>query len=173
MLLNQFITLSVFLHSFTFVSSDKLLFIFFCMCLLTLPISFFAGFSNLVVGRFKKFSLWHFNMMKLLPAPLLSILSKMFVSLPCLIPPLVIFVVMRLSVFLYVDVIAFCKKFQYSSLLRRYIFDVLSPAVKFLLDDRIPFRSLASVLWDLLSTFQNLRFFTNFIKSSSNGTVDI
>ena len=40
MLLNQFITLSVFLHSFTFISSDKVLFIFCNMCLLILPISF-------------------------------------------------------------------------------------------------------------------------------------
>ena len=31
------------------------------MCLLILPVSFFAGFSNLVVGRLKKFSLWSFK----------------------------------------------------------------------------------------------------------------
>ena len=66
MLLNQFITLSVFFHSFTFVSSDKVLFIFCNMCLLILPISFFAGFNNLAVGQFKTFSLWSFNVMKLL-----------------------------------------------------------------------------------------------------------
>ena len=108
--------------------------------------------------------------MKLLPVPLISILLMTFVSLACLIPSSFIFVAVRLFVFLYFDVMAFRKRFEYSSLLRRYIFDVLSTAVKVLFDDRIPFRSLASVLWNLLSIFQNLRFFTNFIKSSSNGT---
>ena len=170
MLLNQFITLSVFFHSFTFVSSDKVLFIFCNMCLLILPISFFAGFSNLVVYRFKKFSLRSFNVVKLLPVLLILILLMTFTSLVCLIPSLFIFVAVHLSVFLYFHVIAFCKRFEYSSLLRRYIFDILSAAVKVFFDDRIPLRSLASVLWNLLSTFRNLRFFTNFIKSSSNYT---
>ena len=108
--------------------------------------------------------------MKLLPVPLISILSMTFGSLACLIPSSFIFVAVRLSVFLYFDLIANCKNLEYSSLIRRYIFDVLSTAVKVLFDDCIPFRSLASVLWNLLSTFQDLRFFTNFIKSSSNGT---
>ena len=127
MLLNQFITLSVIFHSFTFVSSDKVLFLFCNMCLLILPISFFAGFSNLVVGRFKKFSLWSFNVIKLLPVPLISILLMTLTSLSCLIPSLFIFVAVRLCVCLYFDAIAFYKRFEYSSLLRRYIFDVLSP----------------------------------------------
>ena len=90
--------------------------------------------------------------------------------LSLLIPSLFIFAAVRLSVFLYFDVIAFCKRFGYSSLLRRYIFDVLSAAVKVLFHDCIPFRFLASLVWNLLSTFRNLRFFTSFIKSSSNGT---
>ena len=167
MLLDQFITLSGFFHSFTFISSDKVLFIFCNMCLLILPISFFAEFSNLLIGRFKKYFLWSFKVMKLLPLPLISILSMMFASLVCLITSLFIFVAAHLSVFLYFDVTAFCKRFEYSSLLRRYIFHVLSAAVKVLFDDRIPFRSLARVLWNLLPTFWNQRFFTNFIKSSS------
>ena len=108
--LNQFIMLSVFFHSFSFISSGKVLFTFCNMCLLILPISFFTGFSNLVVGQFKKFSLWSFNMMKLLPVSLISILSMMFAPLVCLIPSLFIFVAVHLSVFLYFDVIAFCKR---------------------------------------------------------------
>ena len=104
--LNQFTMISVFFHLFTFISSDKILFTFCNMCLLILPISFFTGFSNLVVGRFKKFSLWSFNMMKLLPVSLISILSMMFAPLACLIPSLFIFVAVHLSVFLYFDVIA-------------------------------------------------------------------
>ena len=101
--------------------------------------------------------------MKLLVVPLISILSMMLTSFACLIPSLFIFVVVCVSVFLYFDVIAFCKRFKYSSLLRRYIFDVLSAAVKVFFDDFMSFRSLASVLWNLLSTVRNLRFFTNFI----------
>ena len=122
------------------------------ICLVILPISFFTRFNNLVLGRFKKFSLWSFNMLKLLPVPLIQILT--FASLACLTTSLFTFVAVRLSVFLYFDVIAFCKRFEYSSLLRRYVFDVLSAAVKVLFDDRIPFRSLANALWDLLSTFR-------------------
>ena len=50
------------------------------MCLLILPISFFAGFSNLVVGPFKKFSLRPFNVIKLPPVPLISILLMLINS---------------------------------------------------------------------------------------------
>ena len=134
------------------------------MCLLILPISFFAGFSNLVVYRFKKFSLRSFNVVKLLPVLLILILLMTFTSLVCLIPSLFIFVAVRLSVFLYSDAIAFCKSLEYSFLLRRYIFDVLSAAVKVLFDARIPFKSLASVLWNLLSTFRNLKSSTKKTK---------
>ena len=56
------------------------------MWLLILPISFFVRFSNLVVGRIKKFSLWSFNVIKLLPVPLILILLMTFVSLACLVP---------------------------------------------------------------------------------------
>ena len=72
--------------------------------------------------------------------------------------------------FLYFDVIAFFERFECSSFLRQYIFQVLSAAVKVLFDDRILLKSLASVLQNLLSTFRNLRFFTNFMKSPLNGT---
>ena len=91
--------------------------------------------------------------MKLLPVPLISILSMTFGSLARLIPSSFIFVAVRLSVFLHFDLIVFCKRFEYSSLLRRYIFDVWSAAVKVLFDYRTPFISLASVLWNLLSTY--------------------
>ena len=145
-------------YSFTFIFSDKVVFTFCNMCLLILQISFFAGFSNFVAGRFKKFSLWFFNVVKLLLVPLISILSMMLASLACLIPFLLIFVAVCLSAFLYFDVIAFWKDFEYSSLLMRYMFDVLSTAGNVLFDDGMSFRSLASVLWNLLSTFWNLRF---------------
>ena len=52
----------------------------------------------------------------------------------------------------------------------RYIFDVSSAEVKGFFDDGMSFKSLASFLSNLLSTFQNIRIFTNFIKSYSNGT---
>ena len=111
MLLDQFITLSGFFHSFTFISSDKVLFIFCNMYLLILPISLFVEFSNLVIGRFKKYFLWFFKLMKLLSLPLISILPMMFASLVCLITSLFIFIAAHLSVFLYFDVTVFCKRF--------------------------------------------------------------
>ena len=83
--------------------------------------------------------------MKLLPALLISILLMNFASLASLFPSLFIFAAVCLTVFLYFDVMAFYKRFQYSSLLRRYIFDVLPAVVKVLFDDPIIFRSLASV----------------------------
>ena len=86
---------AVFFHSFTFVSSYKVLFIFCNMGLLILLISDIVRFSILVVGRIKKFSLWSFNVMKLLPVPLISILSMTFASLAWLIPSLFIFVTVR------------------------------------------------------------------------------
>ena len=48
MFLNRFITLSVFFHSFTFIFSDKVVFIFCNMYLLILRVSFFAGFIAFV-----------------------------------------------------------------------------------------------------------------------------
>ena len=54
------------------------------MCSLMLPISFFAGLINLVVGRFKKLTLRSLNAVKLLPIPLILILSMMFASLASL-----------------------------------------------------------------------------------------
>ena len=77
---------------------------------------------------------------------------------------------MCLYIFLYFDVIVFGKRSEYSSLLRRYIFDDLSAAVKALFDDCMNFRSLASARCKLLYTYRNLRCFTNLIKSSSNST---
>ena len=90
---------------------------------------------------------------------LISILSMMFASLAYLIPSLFIFVAVCLSLFLYFDVIAFCKRFKCSSKVRRYIFDVLSAAVNVLFDDCLEFYYLLYYLC-----------FTNFVKSSSNQT---
>ena len=67
--------------------------------------------------------------MKLLLLTLISILSMLFASLACL-TPLFMFVAVCLWVFLYFDVIAFCKRFKHSPLLRQYIFNALSAAVK-------------------------------------------
>ena len=126
--MNQFIMLSVFFHSFIFSFLDKVVFIFCNKCLLILPISLFVVFNNLLVGRFY-FFLLPFNMMKLLPAPLISMLSMMFASLACLFPSLLIFASVYLSGFLCFDAIAFCKRSEYSSLLGQYTFDVFSAAV--------------------------------------------
>ena len=82
--------------------------------------------------------------MTLLPVPLISILSMMLAYLAFLNPSFLIFVVMCLSVFLYPDVITFCRRFEYSSLQRRYVFDNLLAAVKVLFDDRMTFKSLAN-----------------------------
>ena len=90
---------------------------------------------------------------------LISILSMMFASLAYLIPSLFIFVAVCLSLFLYFDVIASCKRFKCSSKVRRYIFDVLSAAVNVLFDDCLEFYYLLYYLC-----------FTNFVKSSSNQT---
>ena len=91
---------------------------------------FFAVFSNLVVNRFKKFLLWSFNVMKLLPLPLISILLMILASFACLIPSLFICIELFLSIFLYFHVIEFCKRFEYSSLLRRHKLSLLPAAVK-------------------------------------------
>ena len=99
-----------------FPFSDKVVFVFCNMCMLIVSISFFAGLGNLVVGFFKKLSLWSFNVMKLFPFQLISILSMIFASVASLTPSLFIFVAMRLPVFLCFDVIAFCK-FGLSTLL--------------------------------------------------------
>ena len=77
--------------------------------------------------------------MKLLPVLLISIQLVMFASLASLTPSLFIFVAVCLSICLYFDVIAFCKR----------QFDVLSDAVKVFFDDRSSLISLASLAWNL------------------------
>ena len=83
----------------------------------------------------------------------------MFASLVCLMPSLFIFVAVCLSVFLYFDMMVFCKRFEYSYLLRQCIFDILPALIKVLFDDQISFRYLASILRNLSSTFWNLNLF--------------
>ena len=82
----QSITLAVFFHSFTFNISHSLEFIWSRICLLILPISFLAGLMSLVVGWFKKFTLWSFKVIKQLAVLFTSTLSSIFVSLAYLIP---------------------------------------------------------------------------------------
>ena len=58
---NQLITFAVFFYSFTWNISHSLEFISSTSCLLILPIFFLARLMGLVVGCFKKFSLWFFK----------------------------------------------------------------------------------------------------------------
>ena len=71
--------------------------------------------------------------MALLPVPLISILSMMFAYLACLNPSFLIFAAMCLSVFLYLDVITFCKRFGYSSLQRDTYLTICRQQLKFCL----------------------------------------
>ena len=88
----QVIILSVFFHLFAFSFSDKVVLIFCIIGFLFLSISYFPGFINFVVGLFKEFSLWSFNVVKSLLVLLISILLKMFGSPASLTPCLFIFV---------------------------------------------------------------------------------
>ena len=148
MSLNQFITLSVFFQSFTFSFLDIVVFVFCSMGLLILPNSYFAGFSILVVERFKKFFLWSFSVVKLLLVLLISILSMILTSIASLTRSLFISVVVCLFVFLFFHVIAFS-----------FVFDVLLAAVKVLHKDHMSSISLARILWNLQFYFRNLRLF--------------
>ena len=65
-LLNQSITVSVFLHWFKPIASRMFLFAVSKIALLICPNSFFAGFMSLIVGLSLKFSLWSFRVIKLL-----------------------------------------------------------------------------------------------------------
>ena len=127
--LNQLITLAVFFHSFTFNVSHSLEFIWSKICLLILPISFLVRLMSLVVGWFKKVSLWSFKVTKKLDMPFTSTLSNIFPSLVYLIPSQLILLSASLLDFLHVVVTAFCNRRRYSSFSSRYIVDVLSAKV--------------------------------------------
>ena len=71
-LLNQSITVSVFLHWFKPIASRMFLFAVSKIALLICPNSFFAGFMSLTVGLLLKFSLWSFRVIKLLFLPFIS-----------------------------------------------------------------------------------------------------
>ena len=70
--LNQWITVSVFLHWFKPIASRMFLFVVSKIALLIRPNSFLAGFMSLTVGLFLNFSLWSLGVMKLLFSPFTS-----------------------------------------------------------------------------------------------------
>ena len=76
---------------------------------------------------------------------------------------------MLLLPFLYVAVIESFSIFLYSSLVKRYMFLVLSANVIVLFDTFILFKSCCSWSWKWFLTFLNLIFLTNEINSFSKG----
>ena len=73
---SQLIMSVVFFHSLSFSFSHKQMLSLSNIDLLVLPISFLAGFINLVLGWLTKFSLWSFKIIKQLLVLLISILSN-------------------------------------------------------------------------------------------------
>ena len=71
-LLNQSITVSVFLRWFKPVAFRMFLFVISKIALLICPNSFFARFMSLTVGLLLKLSLWSFRVIKLLFSPFTS-----------------------------------------------------------------------------------------------------
>ena len=166
---NQLITLAVFFHSFTFNISHSLEFIWSKICLLILPISFLVGLMILVVGWFKKVSLWSFKVKKKLDVSFTSTLSNIFASLVYLIPSQLILLSASLLDFLYVVVTAFCNRRRYSSFSSRYLFYVLSAKVNVFFDERTFLKSSCNFIWKSFLTLRNLIFFTKSMRSFSNG----
>ena len=124
---------------------------------------------SLVVGWFKKFSLWSFKVTKQLAIPFTSTLSSIFASLSYLIPSRFILLSVSLSDFLYVVVTAFCNRWRYSSFSSWYIFDVLSAKVNVFFDERTFLKSSCNFIWKSFLTLRNLIFFTKSMRSSLNG----
>ena len=77
-------------HSLSFSFSDKQILILSNIDLLILPISFLAGFIDLVVGWLTKFSLWPFKVIKQLFVPLTFILSNISARFEYFMPSLLI-----------------------------------------------------------------------------------
>ena len=80
----------LFFHSLSCSFLHKQILILSNIDLLILPISFLAGFINLVVGWLTKFSLWSFKVMKQLLVPLISILSNISACVAYFMPTLFI-----------------------------------------------------------------------------------
>ena len=89
-LLNQSITVSVFLHRFKPIASRMFLFAVSKIALLICPNSFFAGFMSLTVGLLLKFSLWSFRVIKLLLSPFISNRFSTSLSLKIFFPSILI-----------------------------------------------------------------------------------
>ena len=124
---------------------------------------------SLVVGWFKKFSLWSFKVIKQLAVPFTSTLSSIFASLAYLIPSQFIVLSVSLLDFLYVLLTAFCNRCQYSSFSSWYIFDVLSVKVNVFFDEHTFLKSLYNFTWKLFLTLWNLVFLIKSTRLSSNG----
>ena len=101
---NELITSVVFFQSLSFNFSRNQMLILSNTVLQILPISFFAGFNNLVVGWFTKLSLWSFKVKKQVLVPLISILSNISARFAYFVPHLFIIVSIPFVAFLYLTV---------------------------------------------------------------------
>ena len=108
---NELITSVVFFQSLSFNFSRNQMLILSNTVLQILPISFFAGFNNLVVGWFTKLSLWSFKVKKQVLVPLISILSNISARFAYFVPYLFIIVSIPFVAFLYLTVTLSTKIF--------------------------------------------------------------
>ena len=136
--------------------------------LLNLPSSFLAGCNSRTDGLFWKFSLWSFSVIKQLLSPLMSMRFITSLSFRMFLP--LIFFLMLMFDFLYVEVMELFKRVLYWSLLNLYMFLVLFANVIVLSDVLIIFISCWNFFWNWFFTFLNFMTFTKAVKSFSDGT---
>ena len=118
-LLNQSITVSVFLHWFKPIASRMFLFVVSKIALLIRPNSFFAGFMSLTVGFLLKFSLWSFRVLKLLFSPFTSNRFSTSLFYKICFPSTLIYLFMLLLAFLYFEVMVLFIIWSYSAFVNR------------------------------------------------------
>ena len=118
-LLNQSVTVSVFLHSFKPIASRMFWFVVFKIALLICPNLFFARFMSLTVGLLLRFSLWSFRVIKLLFSPFISSRFSISLFLKFFFPSLLICFFMLLLVFLYFEVMVLFTIWSYSAFVNR------------------------------------------------------
>ena len=118
-LLNQSITVSVFLHWFKPIASRMFLFVVSKITFLVCLNSFFAGFMGLTIGLLFKFSLWSFRVTKLLFSLFISTRFRTSLFFRICFPSILICFLMVLMAFLYFEIMALFIIWSYFAFVNR------------------------------------------------------
>ena len=132
--------------------------------------SFFAGFINLTCGLLAKLFLWSFNVKKEFFSPLISMRFRILLFFKFFLLAILIFFLIELLAFLEFDVTALARSSWCSSLLNRYMLNVLPADVSVFFDCLTVLMLFFNFVTNWFLTLRKLITFSMSIRSFFNRT---